>query len=164
MTDDSSSSVTGSLIATGIGLGIVHVLTGPDHLSALATLSAVSDLCTSFFLGVRWGIGHSTGLLLVGTILIIHDYHHDNNNSNNNNNNGGDDESSNNNNNSTKTVDVPDWLVALEDEVTEARSRMTHVSSSDRLARRIGQATLSWREFVEQLSDEEADAEEDEEE
>ena len=61
-------------------------------------------------------------------------------------------------------LDVPDWLVALEDEVTEARSRMTHVSSSDRLARRIGQATLSWRQFVEQLSDEETDAPGDEEE
>lgn len=56
------------------GLGVVHVLTGPDHLSALATLSAVSDFCSSFFLGVRWGMGHSTGLLLVGVILIIRDY------------------------------------------------------------------------------------------
>lgn len=56
------------------GLGVVHVLTGPDHLGALVTLSAVSDLCTSFFLGVRWGIGHSTGLLLVGIVLIVRDY------------------------------------------------------------------------------------------
>lgn len=55
-------------------LGFVHVLTGPDHLSALATLSAVSDWKSSFFLGVRWGIGHSTGLLLVGGIFIIKDY------------------------------------------------------------------------------------------
>ena len=58
-------------------MGVVHVLTGPDHLSALATLSAVSDFCTSFFLGVRWGLGHSTGLLLVGIILIVHDYNKD---------------------------------------------------------------------------------------
>jgi hypothetical protein len=49
-------------------------LTGPDHLSALATLSAVSDCFSSFCLGVRWGIGHSTGLLLVGVVLIIRDY------------------------------------------------------------------------------------------
>ena len=55
-------------------MGVVHVLTGPDHLSALVTLSAVSDFCTSFFLGVRWGLGHSTGLLLVGIIVIVHDY------------------------------------------------------------------------------------------
>lgn len=40
-------------------------------------LSAVSDFCTSFFLGVRWGLGHSTGLLLVGVILIVRDYKKD---------------------------------------------------------------------------------------
>lgn len=59
-------------------LGVIHVLTGPDHLSAIATLSAVSDPCTSFSLGARWGIGHSTGLLLVGGALIIRDSLHDN--------------------------------------------------------------------------------------
>jgi hypothetical protein len=50
-------------------------------------------------------------------------------------------------------LDVPDWLAALEDEVTEARSRMNHVSSSDRLARRIGQVRMSWDEILEQLGD-----------
>jgi len=48
------------------------VLTGPDHLSALATLSANVGSCPqAFVLGARWGIGHSTGLLLVGVILIV---------------------------------------------------------------------------------------------
>jgi len=51
-------------------LGIVHVLTGPDHLSAIATLSANVGSFQAFLLGVRWGIGHSTGLLLVGVVLI----------------------------------------------------------------------------------------------
>jgi hypothetical protein len=46
-------------------------LTGPDHLSALATLSANNDSRTAFFLGVRWGIGHSTGLLTVGIVFIL---------------------------------------------------------------------------------------------
>ncbi|RIK72910.1 MAG: hypothetical protein DCC67_18545 [Planctomycetota bacterium] len=50
-------------------------------------------------------------------------------------------------------LDVPDWLSALEDEVTEARSRMNHVSSSDRLARRIGQVRMTWEEILEQLRD-----------
>jgi len=50
----------------------VHVLTGPDHLSALATLSAnVGSSLQAFVLGVRWGVGHSTGLLLVGIVLIV---------------------------------------------------------------------------------------------
>ena len=62
-------------------LGIVHVLTGPDHLSALATLSAnASAKCYAFFLGVRWGVGHSTGLLLVGIVLIVNDYVRNKNN------------------------------------------------------------------------------------
>lgn len=52
-------------------------------------------------------------------------------------------------------LDVPDWLVALEEEVTDARSRMTHVSSADRLTLRIGQVRLAWSEFVDQLSSEE---------
>lgn len=51
-------------------------------------------------------------------------------------------------------LDVPDWLSALEDEVTTARSRMTHTSSSDRLSRRIGQVRLSWSEILEQLGEE----------
>lgn len=51
-------------------MGVVHVLTGPDHLSAIATLSANVDYPGAFLLGVRWGIGHSTGLLLVGCIFI----------------------------------------------------------------------------------------------
>lgn len=59
-------------------------------------------------------------------------------------------------------LDVPDWLAALEDEVTEARSRLTHVSSSERLASRIGQVALSWSEIFEQLSDEETDEQSDE--
>jgi hypothetical protein len=52
-------------------LGVFHVLTGPDHLSALATLSANVGNIQAFYLGVRWGLGHSTGLLLVGVVLIL---------------------------------------------------------------------------------------------
>jgi hypothetical protein len=40
------------VIATGIVLGCVHVLTGPDHLSALATLSNNAQACHAFRLGV----------------------------------------------------------------------------------------------------------------
>jgi hypothetical protein len=63
-------SDAGALLVTGIALGVLHVLTGPDHLSAIATLSVNVSCCTAFGLGVRWGIGHSTGLLVVGIILI----------------------------------------------------------------------------------------------
>lgn len=50
-------------------------------------------------------------------------------------------------------LDVPDWLSALEEEVTAARSRMTHVSSDDRLSRRIGQVKLAWDDVLQQLEE-----------
>mmetsp|Transcript_9124 Transcript_9124/g.11410 ORF Transcript_9124/g.11410 Transcript_9124/m.11410 type:complete len:337 (+) Transcript_9124:169-1179(+) len=65
------SSIT--LFFTGMGMGVVHVLTGPDHLSALATLSANIGSFEAFWYGVRWGIGHSIGLLVVGSIFIALD-------------------------------------------------------------------------------------------
>lgn len=69
------------LVNAGILMGIVHVLTGPDHLSALATLSGTNISCSdrgrsggarfeAFLLGIKWGIGHSLGLLVVGSTLI----------------------------------------------------------------------------------------------
>jgi hypothetical protein len=53
-------------------------------------------------------------------------------------------------------LDVPDWLAALEDEVTDARARHSHVSSIDRIDRRIGQVRLSFHELFDQLDDEQA--------
>ena len=50
-------------------------------------------------------------------------------------------------------LDLPDWLIALEDEVTHARSRFSHQPSFDRLAGRIGQVQLSWSELLEQLAE-----------
>ena len=71
------------LMYTGILMGILHVVTGPDHLASLATLSGTTSLSAStkpnsssrmggsFVLGVKWGVGHSIGLLVVGGILIV---------------------------------------------------------------------------------------------
>jgi hypothetical protein len=56
-------------------------------------------------------------------------------------------------------LDLPDWLAALEDEVTTARSRYNYQSLSDRLNSRIGQVRLSWSELLEQLGDETASSE-----
>jgi hypothetical protein len=50
-------------------------------------------------------------------------------------------------------LDVPDWLSALEEEVTSARSRLNHVSSSDRLSHRIGQVKLPWDDILDQLGE-----------
>jgi len=58
------------VIGTALGLGIVHVMTGPDHLSALSTLSVGKPLKVAFGLGVRWGCGHSFGLLIVAIVFF----------------------------------------------------------------------------------------------
>uniref|UniRef100_M4BCT1 Urease accessory protein UreH-like transmembrane domain-containing protein n=1 Tax=Hyaloperonospora arabidopsidis (strain Emoy2) TaxID=559515 RepID=M4BCT1_HYAAE len=58
-----------SIITTGLLMGLVHVLTGPDHLSALIVLSAGSSW-HSCQLGMRWGCGHSTGLILVTACFL----------------------------------------------------------------------------------------------
>ncbi|KAJ0392716.1 hypothetical protein ATCC90586_009332 [Pythium insidiosum] len=54
---------------TGMLMGVVHVLTGPDHLSALIVLSAGSSW-RSCQLGMRWGVGHSVGLIVVTAIFL----------------------------------------------------------------------------------------------
>mmetsp|Transcript_26881 Transcript_26881/g.45333 ORF Transcript_26881/g.45333 Transcript_26881/m.45333 type:complete len:326 (-) Transcript_26881:26-1003(-) len=58
------------LVATGFSMGLLHVLAGPDHLSALAAL-AVGTSWRAFMLGFRWGIGHSTGLVVVAIVFIV---------------------------------------------------------------------------------------------
>ncbi len=50
-------------------------------------------------------------------------------------------------------LDLPDWLAALEDEATTARSRFNHQPSADRLAHHIGQVRLSWQELLSQLEE-----------
>jgi hypothetical protein len=59
-----------NLVMTGLSLGLLHVLAGPDHLSALAALS-VGTSYKAFMLGFRWGVGHSTGLVVVAVVFIL---------------------------------------------------------------------------------------------
>ena len=67
--DAADSRSAGALIGVGIGLGVIHVLTGPDHVSAIVTLS-VGGSFRAFWLGVRWGLGHSVGLLLMYSVFV----------------------------------------------------------------------------------------------
>lgn len=48
----------------GLMAGAIHVLAGPDHLAAVAPLSIVQPR-RPWLAGVRWGVGHATGVLLV---------------------------------------------------------------------------------------------------
>ncbi|MFT6618367.1 MAG: sulfite exporter TauE/SafE [Limisphaerales bacterium] len=53
----------------GFFAGAIHVVAGPDHLAAIAPLSAREGRGAA--LGFRWGIGHSGGVLLVGLLALI---------------------------------------------------------------------------------------------
>ncbi len=54
---------------TGLIAGTVHVWTGPDHLAAIAPL-AVRRPVRAWVPGVRWGIGHSAGVAVVGVLSL----------------------------------------------------------------------------------------------
>lgn len=54
---------------TGLVAGFVHVLTGPDHLAAVAPL-AVRRPKRAWLPGVRWGFGHSAGVAMVGLLSL----------------------------------------------------------------------------------------------
>ena len=51
-------------------MGAIHVITGADHLSAVASLACGNTRTRAFWLGVRWGAGHSVGLLCVFLVVM----------------------------------------------------------------------------------------------
>ncbi len=57
-------------LVSGAIAGLLHVLSGPDHLSAVAPL-AVSDGRRGWFAGWMWGIGHSTGVICVAALAVV---------------------------------------------------------------------------------------------
>lgn len=58
------------LVLSGIIAGSAHVVTGPDHLAAVAPMVAEKPE-RGFFLGLRWGIGHGLGVLLLGGLGVL---------------------------------------------------------------------------------------------
>lgn len=54
----------------GLAAGIIHVLTGPDHLGAIAPLAA-SKRQRAWTIGVRWGLGHSLGVVALGLVAAV---------------------------------------------------------------------------------------------
>lgn len=57
-----------ALIA-GLTAGFFHVLAGPDHLAAVAPLAVDGDRA-AWRAGFSWGLGHTAGVVLVGTLLL----------------------------------------------------------------------------------------------
>lgn len=54
---------------TGLVAGAVHVVSGPDHLTAVAPFS-VREHRAAWRTGVRWGLGHTAGVGLVGILAL----------------------------------------------------------------------------------------------
>jgi sulfite exporter TauE/SafE len=57
-------------IVAGFLAGTIHVLSGPDHLAAVAPLSAESRR-SGWRIGLRWGFGHAGGVLCVGLVTLL---------------------------------------------------------------------------------------------
>jgi ABC-type nickel/cobalt efflux system permease component RcnA len=57
-------------LTAGLAAGFVHVLAGPDHLAAVAPLTC-NNWRKALGIGVRWGIGHSSGVLFLGVLAVL---------------------------------------------------------------------------------------------
>src|SRR5512136_1769586 len=54
----------------GLAAGLIHVLSGPDHLAAVAPL-ALNARERHWQPGLNWGMGHTAGVLLVGLLALL---------------------------------------------------------------------------------------------
>jgi len=57
-------------LITGAAAGLFHVLSGPDHLAAVAPLAA-AERERGWLAGWTWGIGHASGVVVVAVIAIL---------------------------------------------------------------------------------------------
>ena len=55
---------------TGALAGLFHVLSGPDHLAAVAPLAA-SDRERGWLAGWTWGFGHASGVVVVAVVAVL---------------------------------------------------------------------------------------------
>jgi hypothetical protein len=54
----------------GIAAGFVHVLSGPDHLAAVAPFASRTP-SRAWVVGFRWGLGHTAGVLIIGLLALL---------------------------------------------------------------------------------------------
>ena len=57
-------------LITGALAGLFHVLSGPDHLAAVAPL-AIADRQRGWLAGWTWGIGHASGVVCVAALAVL---------------------------------------------------------------------------------------------
>jgi hypothetical protein len=58
------------ILAAGFLAGLVHVLSGPDHLAAVAPYASKMHM-RAWRPGFSWGIGHTTGVLVIGVLGVF---------------------------------------------------------------------------------------------
>jgi hypothetical protein len=58
------------VVVTGALAGLFHVLSGPDHLAAVAPL-AVDGRRKGWVAGWTWGLGHSSGVVVVALLGVL---------------------------------------------------------------------------------------------
>jgi ABC-type nickel/cobalt efflux system permease component RcnA len=57
-------------LAIGLGFGFIHAFE-PDHMVAVSTIvGRYRNPFRSFWIGISWGLGHTTTLLLIGIVII----------------------------------------------------------------------------------------------
>lgn len=54
----------------GIAASVLHVISGPDHLAAVTPL-AIETKRKVWKIGLFWGFGHLTGMLLIGMLFLL---------------------------------------------------------------------------------------------
>ncbi|NDV43350.1 sulfite exporter TauE/SafE family protein [Flagellimonas sediminis] len=54
----------------GIAASVLHVVSGPDHLAAVTPL-AIETRRKVWKIGLLWGLGHLTGMLLIGLLFLL---------------------------------------------------------------------------------------------
>jgi sulfite exporter TauE/SafE len=62
------------VVLSGLLAGSLHVLTGPDHLAAIAPISIQgksSSIFGNWQIGFRWGLGHTSGVILIGLLALL---------------------------------------------------------------------------------------------
>ncbi len=57
-------------VFTGLVAGAIHVVSGPDHLAAVAPFAAESRR-KAWEVGLRWGVGHAGGVLFIGLLSLL---------------------------------------------------------------------------------------------
>ena len=57
-------------VITGLLAGFFHVLSGPDHLAAVAPI-ALADRSRGWIAGWTWGLGHASGVVVVAVIAVL---------------------------------------------------------------------------------------------